>query len=212
MAQGKKTLDEAIKDLRFLLDRGYKKEYALRFVSDHHMLSKHERNIVYRMTHSQSHIDVMGSKLKGADYLAGRHLAIDGFNVLITIEAAQKGQNCFLCQDGMLRDDCMAFSNYKIGEGTYEAAEMVLDFLSIIKPKTVRWVFDSQISGSGRLAQMILAKMKARKMDGEALTSPNADRHLSHLNLITATSDAPLICQITHVTDLPALVLSQKKG
>ncbi len=205
-------IEAAIDDLRMILDRGYRKDYALRFVADHHTLTKPERNIVYRMTHSADEIHSRQAKLQQASFLKDRHLVIDGFNAIISLEAALGGGNCFLCQDGMLRDDCAAFGNYKICDSTYEAVDLIIEFLSQMKPRTVRWIFDSQISGSGRLAQKVLKKMEAADIIGEATTSPQADHHITHLNLLTATSDSPLIRQLTQIIDLPAMVLAEREG
>jgi len=207
MVERKQLVEAAIDDLRMLLDRGYRKEYALRFVCDHHTLTKPERNIVMRMTYSADEIERRHRKLRSADYITGRHLAIDGFNVIITLEEAMGADQCFRCQDGMLRDNCMAFANYKIGDGTYRAVDTIIAYLSSLSPKTVRWIFDSQISGSGRLAQRVLKNMEEAGLKGEAITSPQADHQLSHLNLMTATSDSGLIRQLTDIVDLPALVM-----
>ncbi|MBU0762928.1 MAG: DUF434 domain-containing protein [Candidatus Altiarchaeota archaeon] len=204
-------LPGAQEDLRFLLDRGYRKEYALKFVGDHHNLLLKERNLLFRQTYSQREIQVTLSKLKPTEFITGRHLVIDGFNVLITIEHAMANGEVFLCQDGLVRDNVAAFSNYKIKESTRKAADKVIEILVKCPPKDICWVFDSQISGSGTLSQYVMKRLSEEKLQGESITSPTADHQISKLNLLTATSDSALIDRLVRVVDLPAAVLEIEK-
>ena len=201
----------ACEDFRIILDRGYHRENALNFVADHHLLNNSERMFVSKFVHSQKDADDIRHKLKDGSYLSGRHLAVDGFNVLITVENHLNGGECILCQDGLLRDNLISFSNYKVRESTEKAAEKVLEYLLEVKPKTVRWIFDSQISGSGRLAKKIMDKLDAAGIPGESITSPQADSQLSHLNLLTATTDPNLIKQLTQIVDIPQNIINKKK-
>ncbi len=204
-------LNDARSDLRMLLDRGYRKDYALRFVGDHHNLLLKDRNLLLRQTFSQDEIQETLSKLKPAEFMAGRHVVIDGFNVLITIDHSLTGGEVFVCQDGIVRDNVMGFANDKIKESTRKAADKVIALLAKYPPKDVRWIFDSQVSGSGTLSQYVMDGLSENNLNGESITSPTADNHINRLNLITATSDTGLIDRLAKIVDIPAEVLGIEK-
>ncbi len=198
-------------DLKLLLDRGYPKEYALWFIGDHHGLTTAERNLVMRQAYSEQEISSTQAKLKPISYLAGRHFVIDGFNVIITLEQALFTGGAFKCMDGLIRDNAMAFSNYKITDNTRKTVDEVIDLLAESKPKDVTWVFDSQLSGSGSLSQYVMRRQREAGIPGESMTSPTADHQIYRLNLLTATSDSALIKRLNEIIDLPAAVLDKKQ-
>jgi hypothetical protein len=201
------VLEAARDEIKFLLDRGYRKDSAVDFVGDHHHIDASCRSRLMRETYSELEIEDTSSKLVSAADLSGRDLAIDGFNVLITLDTLLSGGEAFVCQDGMVRDNARAFSNYRIGEGTETAADSVIGLLAAARPASVTWVFDSQISGSGRLAEYVRRAMEAVGVRGRCMTSPEADAQILKLNMITATSDTPMIRRLEAVVDLPQAVV-----
>ena len=200
-------LADASDDLKMLLDRGYRKDSALSFVADHHQLDATVRNRLMREVYSDLEISDTESKILPIEELEGRDLVIDGFNVLITIETGFIGGELFLSQDGMVRDNSMTFSNYKISETTEAAVDAVITVIAGYRPLGVTWVFDSQISASGRLAEYVRKSMAAAGIRGNSMTCPNADGRILELNMTTATSDTQLIRRLESVVDIPQAVL-----
>ncbi|MBD3387769.1 MAG: DUF434 domain-containing protein [Candidatus Altiarchaeales archaeon] len=200
-------LSQAGEELKFLLDRGYNRESALRFVSNHYELPKKARNRILREIFSEAEIQETASKLYPINSISGNQMVVDGFNVLITVEEGMCGGDVFRCHDGLLRDNAMAFSNYRISSDTNRAADAVLAVLSEHQPKHVTWVFDSQISGSGRLAEYVRRGMLDSGIRGESMTSPKADGHIMKMNLLTGTSDSALIRRLNYVVDIPSAVV-----
>jgi len=200
------ALTEARDDVKILLDRGYRRDSALAFVGDHHHLDSSARNRLMREVYSDPEIADTESKLVHPSLLGGRELVVDGFNVLITVEAGLAGGEVFLSMDGMVRDNSMAFSNYKIRSETEAAAAAVVEQLSRNPPSVTTWVFDSQVSNSGRLAEHVRRLMDSRGLRGRCMTSPDADGSILKFNATTATSDTMLIRRLESVVDLPQAV------
>jgi hypothetical protein len=200
------VLEYARDDLKFLLDRGYRKDSALGFVGDHHHLDARARNRLMRETYSDLEIADTESKLMGAEAVRGKILVIDGFNVLITVEAGLAGGEVFLSQDGVVRDNSMAFANYRISSETETAADAVLEVLAENPPTLATWVFDSQVANSGRLAEQVRRRMEEIGLKGKSMTAPDADTQILKLNSLTATSDTQLIRRLETVVDLPGAV------
>jgi hypothetical protein len=198
-------------DLKMLLDRGYRKESSISFVGDHHHLNAKARNRLMREVFSDGEISDTESKLTPMEELEGADLAVDGFNVLITAETALLGGDAFVCQDGLMRDNSMVFSNFKIRDETLACADKVIDVLTKYAPRRVVWVFDSQISGSGKVAEHVRTRMEAQGLKGESITCPDADSHLLRLHMTTATSDTALIRKLEAIVDLPQAVLTAEE-
>jgi hypothetical protein len=197
----------AKEESRFLVNHGYGKGSAVRFVGDHHGLDSRQRNRLLREVFSDEQANETRKKTKPLDSIRGNALAIDGFNVLITAETVMFGGDSFVCDDGLVRDNTMAFSNYKVTDKTLKAADAVISLLASARPKTVSWVFDSQISSSGRLAAYVERAMGERGINGNSATYRAADHTLAALGTTVATSDSALIMRVGSVVDLPSGVL-----
>ena len=82
------ALRAATGELSWLLTRGYAIKGALKLVGDKHALTERQRLAVSRAACSdQSRTHRFASKV-GTETLKGERLTIDGFNLIITIEAA----------------------------------------------------------------------------------------------------------------------------
>lgn len=106
---------------------------------------------------------------------------LDGFNVLITIEAALSGAVILRGADGRLRDLSSVHGTYRSVEETEAALHLLLDALR--GAGEVRVVLDRPVSNSGRLA----ARMRALGMEVEL--SDQADATL----LLAASRGACLV-------------------
>jgi hypothetical protein len=89
------------------------------------------------------------------DGLRGTDVLIDGFNVLVTIEAALSGGVVLLCRDGSIRDLASVHGSYRRVEETVEAIEMLGRTLESAGCGSVRWLLDRPVSNSGRIAGLL---------------------------------------------------------
>ncbi|UOQ71563.1 DUF434 domain-containing protein [Hymenobacter cellulosilyticus] len=146
------VLRSAVQDLSWLLTRGYPPAATLKLVGDRYGLTERQRWAVGRAACTdEQHTRRAATQLPAAD-LAGRPVAIDGFNLLITLEAALSGGVVLRGRDGALRDLSSVHGTYRAVQETDRAIRLVAAALLPLRPGPVRWLLDQPVSNSGRLA------------------------------------------------------------
>ena len=210
-------LDERMKDasidLRFLLNRGYDKARAIRFVGNKYQLDKSERHILYRALYPEDEINATKKKLVPFEQISGKHLAIDGYNVLITLESLLSKKTIIKCDDDIIRDVSGIFGSHVISPVTYESIDLILSEIAKHPPKLLQFFFDSQVSKSGELCKIIREKMNELQLNGDAETVKQVDKTLKKLNCdIVATSDTIIIAQASAVVDFPQRILKNSNS
>ncbi|MDW7733500.1 MAG: DUF434 domain-containing protein [Methanolobus sp.] len=208
-----KRLIEAAEEIRYLLERGYPKSSAVRFVSDHHRLADVQRFILSRNVLAPVIAASRRNKRLACTDLEGQYLAIDGYNVLITLESYLKGEDMWIGDDGFVRDNRGVFSNHVNDETTYRAVDMMVEMLVIHKVGPVNVLLDLQMSKSGKLAAFIRQKIDELSVKGSVRTSRTVDHELKKAsdNSIVATADGVIIDAVGHVVDIPACVIAEKE-
>ncbi|MBU4536054.1 MAG: DUF434 domain-containing protein [Euryarchaeota archaeon] len=211
-------LNDARMDLRFLLNRGYRKKIALNFVGNHYLLNKDERNYLSRQIFSNVKSKNRKQKKIKEDDLKGKFVVIDGYNVLITVESIVKYFNksknwknkLVLSDDGFLRDTASVFGNYKPSSVTAYSLDLILNNLKRCNPKKLKFIFDKQVSFSGELANKINQALLKENLSGVAVLSEKVDydlkREWKKSRAIISTSDGAIIDQVERVIDIPELV------
>jgi hypothetical protein len=197
-------LKNAAQDARYLVNRGYPKESAVRFVSDHYRLPGAQRFVLIRVVVSSNTAAKRKEKMIPLEMLRGRALFIDGYNVLISVESILAGKPIFLCDDGLIRDTQGIFRSYKISDLTKSALNAIFELLAKALPEKVEVLLDQQISMSGDLAALIRQLMAEHGVLGTARTVRDADRQLKECGGIVATSDGNVIDASPLVVDVPA--------
>ncbi|MDJ0269856.1 MAG: DUF434 domain-containing protein [Aigarchaeota archaeon] len=191
-----KALREAAQDLLYLMDRGYRKEYAIRFVSDHYRLQRWERNVLNRVIHPTKYSAEARAKLLQPSDIEGKTISIDGYNVLNTVIAGKRGLPLFESTDGIIRDISEIHASFKLTDETLKTALEVIEETLQLKPKDIQIYLDAQISKSG-----ILAK-KLREQGAEVILTKHADKTILADTNIIATSDSIIIEQKSKIFDL----------
>lgn len=210
-------------DLRFLLNRGYRKKVALQFVSNHYLLEKKERNYLSRLVFADVKVKERKKKRVQIDELPGKCLIIDGYNVLITVESIlrslkkpeENNNNLVWSDDGFIRDVESVFGKYKIGPQTKPALKLILKHLKNYEVGKVKFFFDQQVSFSGKLAHIIQKNLSKYEIEGAVLLSKRVDHDLktevNKTGAIIATSDSAIIDKVDKVVDIPKLILNREK-
>jgi len=80
-------LRSALADFSLLLTKGYAEKSALKLVCDKFSLTERQRLAVMRSACSDSQMVSRNKNRIEAENLAGQSVAVDGYNVLITVEA-----------------------------------------------------------------------------------------------------------------------------
>src|SRR5262249_35758930 len=135
---------------------GYSAASSIKLVGDHHKLTDRQRLAIGRAACSDSQREARHSTCLPAKNIKDAELAIDGFNLIITIEAALSGGILISCRDGCLRDLSSVHGSYRQVDETETAIILIGEILECLQPGPATWFLDKPVSNSGRLAQRII--------------------------------------------------------
>ncbi len=186
-------LRAALIDFSLLRTKGYAEKSTLKLVGDRFALTERQRLAIMRSACSDQQLISRRQREVKTTELANQTIAIDGYNILITIEAAMSGSVIFKGRDGCFRDLASIHGTYRKVTETIPAVQLIGRFLKEINVAKVRWLLDSPVSNSGRLKTLIgeLARKNDWNWDIELLLSPDAE--LIKTDLIVATSDSVVL-------------------
>ncbi|NJE85617.1 DUF434 domain-containing protein [Thermococcus sp. CX2] len=201
-------LPDAYLDLKYLLNRGYRKSYALEFVANHYRLTKKERHLLARCVFSDRWITEVEGKLLRPGELAGNVLAIDGFNVLITLESLLEGK-AILCEDGLVRD-LKYQGKYRLSERTPNLLGEIANALNELKVGEAVFLYGKNVPKSGEIRKLTEEKLVEFGLSGEVKLVKNPDSELKAFEVV-ATADVGIISKVPHVFDL-ARYVGEKLG
>ncbi|WP_324735129.1 DUF434 domain-containing protein [Thermococcus sp. SY098] len=199
---------DAYLDLKYLLNRGYRKSTALNFVANHYKLKKMERYFLARCIFSDKEVDSRQRKKMPIEFIRNKILAVDGFNVLITLESVLEGK-AVLCEDGFVRD-LKYQRGYKLSDKTEKMLFVLLEFLSQFSPEKVVFLYDKPVSKSGEIAELTGRIMKKVGLSGSAKVVPSPDFELKKFETV-ATSDFAVIDSVEHAVDIPQEYASRRR-
>ena len=207
----REKLKDAICDLRYLLERGYKRKAAVDYVANRYRLPSEDRNLLQRAVYPRGEAAEHRRKLVEPRDIRGEEVLIDGYNVLITVEALLQGKTLVMCDDGYLRDTSAVYGRYRMDDATLNALDAVLRVMEKYSLRPV-FVFDSQVSRSGELCGLIRNRLRERGLEGDARTSAKADRTLkrSGAEKVISTSDTAVIKKARRILDLPSHIAGDK--
>ncbi|MCG7847574.1 MAG: DUF434 domain-containing protein [ANME-2 cluster archaeon] len=201
--------DMAVGDIRYLLERGYPRAGAITYVCNHYRLDINTRHVFGRVIYTEDMAHARKNRAIECNELAGKEIWVDGYNVLIGVESALKGELVYLCDDGFIRDTRGVFRNYRCSDVTLRALDSILGQLLHCAPGIVEFLFDSQISKSGELAKWVSDRMGKAGLVGNARTSRHVDYDLKHCGKFVATSDGTIIDAVNDVVNIQAWVLEE---
>lgn len=186
-------LRSAMADFSLLLTKGYAEKSALQLVGDRFELTQRQRLAVMRSACSDRQLELRHKHCVETDDIKGQILAIDGYNLLITIEAAMSGAVILKGRDGSFRDLASIHGTYRKVTETVPAVRLIGDFLEEAGGKKALWLLDSPVSNSGKLKKLIgeLAAQNNWNWDIELMLSPDAE--LVKTDSIVATSDSVIL-------------------
>jgi hypothetical protein len=201
------SLRKGAEDFRYLLGRDYPRQKSLELVGNRYGLRKEGRELLHRGVFSTADTTRRGDKLLGMGDMEGADLAVDGHNVLITVEAALSQMPVVVADDRLLRDISGASSAYKMRDVTLRAVDLIMEILRATHPHHVVFFFDAPMSHSGRLASYVADCLKAAGLAGEARAVRVPETILVGYDGIVATSDSAIIDAVEKVVDLAGHVI-----
>ncbi|MFH1371971.1 MAG: DUF434 domain-containing protein [Planctomycetota bacterium] len=187
------VLRQAVADYSLLLTKGYAEKSSLKLVGDRFALTERQRLAVMRCSCSDEPLASRKSRQLRIGAVAGQAIAIDGYNILITIEAAMSGGMIFVGRDGCCRDLASIHGTYRKVTETTPAVELIGNFLQQIGETHILWLLDSPVSNSGRLKTLIreVAEKNNWNWQIELVISPDA--RLIKSEAIVASSDSVIL-------------------
>jgi len=203
-------LRAAIADYSLLLTKGYAEKSALKLVGDKFALTERQRLAVMRSACSDRQLESRNQRRIPIEELTGRDIAVDGYNVLITIEAAMSGGVIFRGRDGCLRDLASIHGTYRKVTETIPAVELIGHFLKEVRAGRVLWLLDRPVSNSGRLKTLIGELAQKNSWDWQIELALSPDTELKRTDLIVASSDSVVLDDCRKWTNLAAEIITQK--
>lgn len=152
--EAQELLHKASFELGFLLDRGYPRESACTFVGNRYQLTERQRLVLLRSTCGTLKTRERAAKLRPVGDAEGSDVSLDGFNVLIPLEAALSGAPIILAEDGSIRDLAGISGTWHPLSCTQQALDLLLAPLGEAHPRSITVFLDAPVSNSGRLAAL----------------------------------------------------------
>lgn len=187
------ALRQAVFELSWLLSRGYQLNSSLKLVGDRHGLRDRQRLAVSRAACSDQSLTKRTRSCLSLEMVHDNNLVIDGFNLIITLEAALSRGVLLLCRDGCLRDMSSVHGSYRSVQETEQAIKLVGHFLETKQPHAVHWFLDKPISNSGRLAQKIRGIASHHHWPWTVELVFNPDQTLISSHQLVISSDAVIL-------------------
>jgi hypothetical protein len=203
-------LQAALQDFSLLLTRGYAEKSALKLVGDRFSLTERQRLAIMRSACSDQQLTSRKQRQVDIEHIADKPIAVDGYNVLITVEAAMSGGMIFKGRDGCFRDLASIHGTYRKVTETIPAIQLIGGFLEEIGVARALWLLDSPVSNSGRLKSLIgqLARENNWDWQIELLLSPDAE--LCKTDLIVASSDSVVLDACKRWVNLAAELIERE--
>lgn len=202
--------DKAKDDLYLLLNRGYPKPYALRFVGDHYGLRNEERYTLSRTVFPKEYILETKRKKTSLKEIKGKEIFVDGYNAIITTESVLMGE-AFVSMDGLLRDTRNVSKKHRITKETLKSIDLILDLLEKYQPSYAQFYLDKMMSKSGKLSEIIREGMEDRGMKGDSETILGVDHVLKNKDGVIATNDSAIILEVKKFIDLPSKIKASRE-
>lgn len=187
----KANLEKAAYELYFLLNQGYHIKQAATFIGNHYMFSERQRLALVRTI--SSYEDCGNRLCKQTMKLDDVYTVhVDGFNTIITLEVALSGCPIFRSLDGTIRDLAGLRGNYRIIDKTEKTIHLICKWLVSNRIEKAIFYFDSPVSNSGRLANLVKEIASMYEIPVQTHVIPEVDQTLEKLaNVIT--SDAIIL-------------------
>ncbi len=206
-------LSAAAVDLCWLLDKEYTEKASLKLVGDRYKLQERQRKALARSCQPRQLTEsIQSHQVTNANQLSDNNIVIDGFNILITLEALLSGAPLFRGRDGVLRDLSGVHGSYRKIEETPHAIVLIANYLEKYHAEPVLWIFDKPVSNSARLAQLVKNSGKRLGVEWQVELTNQADQMIVAAPGIVLTSDSQILAQCQQWYNLVGHIASELQG
>jgi hypothetical protein len=207
MNQSWPNLPEAAADFRYLLARAYPRPAALTLVGNRYGLDEIARRLLHRGVFAPEVAAARRAKLRRLRDLPGQPLALDGHNVLITLECALRKLPLVAADDGFVRDVGQVSRAFRVSPATDRVLTLVADYLAAQATGPLQVFYDAPLSLSGELAGRTREIWASQGLAVQAQAVPVPERELAAFPGPIATSDTALIDAHEPVVDLAGEII-----
>jgi hypothetical protein len=204
------VLRAATAELSWLLSHQYKMISSLKLVGDRHALTARQRLAVSRTACSDQSRERRAWHCVSAGVIQNEHVIVDGFNLIITVEAALSGAALLICRDNCLRDLSSVHGSYRSVQETEHAICLIGEVLAELKPLSVLWLLDRPVSNSGRLARKISDLALEHGWPWEVEVVFNPDKNIIVSERIAITSDSSVLDRLASWTNFNRHLIEQR--
>lgn len=183
------SLREAVRDLSWLLGRGYSETAASKLVGDRFQLDRTQRQAVRRCAASDAAVRDRLARRRAPEEVEGT-LLVDGFNVLITLERAVGGGAVLIGREGACRDLAGVHGTWRRVAPTRLALTHVGEALPTL---SLHWLVDRPVSNSGRLTALLGELASEHGWPWTVELVDGVDHRLIVSDGCVATSDAGIL-------------------
>jgi hypothetical protein len=203
-------LRRAVAELCWLLSRGYKMTSSLKLVGDRHGLRERQRLAVSRSACSDEARQRRTDHRIAVEELKNQQLVVDGFNLIITIEAALSGGPLLVGIDDCFRDLSSVHGSYRSVDETDRAITMIGHALGQLGPASVHWLLDQPVSNSRRLAAKLADLAQRANWPWTVEVVFNPDTAIATSPAVAITSDSAILDRVERWADLKTYLLERE--
>ena len=217
-----RELEEAARDYRLLLDRGYPAKSTLALVGNRWRLDAEERIVLFRGMSSTVESACRAAKLGAPG--SGDLLLVDLYNVAFTIVHYLIGKPCFISSDGFLRDAGANYGRVAHDAELARAFDLIASTLVSLPFARVEAYLDAPVSRSGEHAAAFraawagaAASVRPGAADCLVEAVPSADGAIisrlgneSSRTILVASSDSAIIDRAPRAFDLALHILASR--
>jgi hypothetical protein len=203
-------LRQASAELSWLLSRGYKMTSSLKLVGDRHGLRERQRLAVSRSACSDKDRQRRMDHRIPVEQLRDQIVIVDGFNLIITLEAALSKGPLLIGVDRCIRDLSSVHGSYRSVDETEQAIIMIGKALQAVGASSVLWLLDRPVSNSGRLASRIAEHALQRGWPWQVEVVFNPDSRIVSSPAVAITSDSLILDRVERWADLKSHLVSKE--
>lgn len=203
------ALRAAVSDLSWLLSHGYAVQSSLELVGNRYALRDRQRLAVGRCACADDALARRREHCLSSDALRDQELWLDGYNVLMVLEAALGGGVVLVGRDGCCRDVLGIHGSYHRVHETEPALKLVGEFTQELGISGCHWWLDQPVSNSGRLKMLILEVAAANGWNWQVDLAMNPDEVLAASSQVVVTADSAILDRCQRWTNLARAIISR---
>jgi hypothetical protein len=188
------AFERAAAEYRWLIDRDYPRQAALKLVGDHHQLPSDDRMILFRGIASSAESESRKAVIAGPAEARGREMIVDGYNQALTVLHYAAGRPVFVGSDGLSRDAGGSHGRIADREALSRAVSLLARAAAALRCPRALIVLDAPVPGSASHARMFREAFGELGIEAEARLEKSADAPLKAAEgpLLVASGDSAI--------------------